>query len=57
MQWQSSQAYPKVISKKLDLEQEALKIILMAEDMGLQLKRPKEEAVMEIKEQLEGAII
>lgn len=36
---------------------EADEILQMAEDMGLQLKKPKEEVVKEIKEQLRKAQI
>lgn len=36
---------PKTLVKKKDLEQEALEIVQMAEDMGLQLKTSKEDAI------------
>ncbi|KAL1819552.1 hypothetical protein ACET3Z_014421 [Daucus carota] len=43
---------PRTLVKKKDLEQEALEIVQMAEDMGLQLKTSKEDAIKKIKEQL-----
>lgn len=39
------------------LEKEATEIIQMAEDMGLKLKKSKEETIKEIKEQLRSSLI
>lgn len=40
-----------------NIDKEALEIVQMAEDMGLKLKKSRMEALKEIKEQMEKALI
>ncbi|KAL1831845.1 hypothetical protein ACET3Z_001496 [Daucus carota] len=53
----SNRGSQRIICPNKDVDMEADEILQMAEDMGLQLKKPKEEVVKEIKEQLRKAQI